>query len=327
MRLDLETVWAERGVEAWLLSPLGGLYACGWWAYEAAYKLGIKRALSPPMPTVTIGNLIAGGAGKTPLALSVCRLLAERGRRVVLSMNGYRSPNYLKPALAPPGPLDPRVWGDEPSMARVLEPEVPIVVGKDRVAAAQIAAHHHADAVLVLDDGFQHLRLRQDCAIVIDPSMDNRFCLPAGPYREPWRTGRQRAALVVPNERFDLFRSPTRLAQVHGPPQETPKEVILLIAVARPYRIVRSLEEAGFRLKTVHMLPDHADLTRGTLPGDGSAPLVVTTKDWVKIGRRNDIGDRPVFVAEHRIWIEPQALFAEWLESRIDSQLQQTVGR
>ena len=327
MSSSLETVWSGRGVEAWLFSPLGALYACGWWAYEAVYTFGLRRAASPGLPTITIGNLIAGGAGKTPIALSVCQALANRGHQVVLSMNGYGSPRYRHPAVAPAGPLDPEQWGDEPAMARAHVPSLPIVVGKDRIQAARLAAEAHPQAVLVLDDGFQHLRLRQDCAVVVDPPLSNTFCLPAGPYREPRSTGRRRAAMTLPNERFRIVRSPTELVQVHGPATPQPQVVDLLVGIARPYRVVAGLEEEGFKLREVRMLPDHADLKRGTLPGDATAPLVVTAKDWVKVQRRGDLGDRPIFVADYRAWIEPADTFAAWLESRIDSQRSETAGR
>jgi tetraacyldisaccharide 4'-kinase len=321
MTSSMESLWAERGVEAWLFSPLGALYACGWWAYESVYRLGLKRAAEPPLPILTIGNLVAGGAGKTPLALSVCALLHKRGRPVAISMSGYGSRRYRSPAIAPAGPLDPAEWGDEPAMARLQQPDLAIVVGKDRVEAARLTSRALPGAVLVLDDGFQHLRLRQDNAVVIDLPTPNRFCLPAGPYREPRSTGLRRAALVVPNERFEVVRSATTLVQVHGDPIAEPEEVDLLVAIARPYRVVVALEQAGYRLREVQLLADHADLAKGTLPGDEKTPLVLTAKDWVKLRRRDDLGERTVFVADYRAWIEPEDQFAAWLESRLEPNL------
>jgi tetraacyldisaccharide-1-P 4'-kinase len=103
--------------------------------------------------------------------------------------------------------------------------------------------------------------------------------------------------------------------------------VDLLVGIARPYRVVAGLEEEGFELREVRMLPDHADLKRGTLPGDATTPLVVTAKDWVKVQCRGDLGERPIFVADYRTWIEPADTFAAWLESRIDSQRSETASR
>ncbi|MFX8929914.1 tetraacyldisaccharide 4'-kinase, partial [Acinetobacter baumannii] len=84
--------------------------------------------------------------------------------------------------MAPDGPLDPAGWGDEPAMFRWLLPDVPLVVGRRRVLAAELVHQHFPKAVLVMDDGFQHLPVKKHIQILLDdPTPKNSRCLPAGP--------------------------------------------------------------------------------------------------------------------------------------------------
>jgi tetraacyldisaccharide 4'-kinase len=159
----------RRDIESWVMLPLAGLYALGWMSYELMYKLGIKRPQQPHSPIVCIGNLRVGGSGKSPVVIHVAQVLQGQGREVVIGCNGYRSPRQEGASLAPAGPLDPREWGDEPAMIREALPDVPLVVGRKRVDAAALVAAHHPGAVLLMDDGFQHLPLRKDVSIVLDP--------------------------------------------------------------------------------------------------------------------------------------------------------------
>ena len=124
--------------------------------YESIYRFHLKQPKSPHSPIICVGNLMAGGSGKTPFVLYLSKILAELGYEVVLSCSGYGSPVSREAQVAPEGPLNPNKWGDEPAMIRWLNPELPLIVGRDRVLAATLCVHHFPRAVLLLDDGYQH---------------------------------------------------------------------------------------------------------------------------------------------------------------------------
>lgn len=326
MANSLEGVWSKQGVESFLLGPLGALYALGWWSYQSIYTLKLKKPFEPHAPVVTIGNLIAGGAGKTPTSLYLASVIARLGHPVYVSMSGYGFPRAQDASLAPSGELDASEWGDEPAMVRATAPDLPLVVGRDRVMAAEIVHKADPTAVMLMDDGFQHLRLKQHVTILLDEASPNRFCLPAGPYREPRSTGRKRADLVLPSARFSLERSPTRTTQVSGTAVSAHR-VNVLCALARPQRLLEGLQANGLSLDIVRTLPDHDPLTAGTL-FDGleqEAPLVVTAKDWAKLKRRPDLDGRTVFVADYEVKIEPEAEFETWLKVRLDEFCKEAV--
>lgn len=310
----------RRGVQAYALLPAAWLYALGWEAYRAIYRWGWKRAYEPHRPVVTIGNRSVGGSGKTPLTIYVGQLLEAAGFRVVVSASGYGSPAQRGAALAPAGALRAAVWGDEPAMIRTLWPSAPLIVGRDRVAAARICHERFPDAVLLMDDGFQHLRLRQHVTIVLDsPDAPNPFCLPAGPFREP-RSGLRRADLVLPGE-FRVGRTALRLETPEGQTVrfEVGQPVDVLCAIGSPWRFVRNLEDLGLKVGGGRFLPDHDPLTAGNLlEGLGSArPVVMTAKDWVKVRERDDWQSRTIWIAHIQLRVEPEVKFREWLEERV----------
>jgi tetraacyldisaccharide 4'-kinase len=316
--------WSARLARAALL-PLSGLYALGWEAYLTVYRVGLKRAARPHHPVICVGNLVSGGAGKSPVTLHLARVLREMGREVVISASGYGGPRAEASTLAPTGPLSAREWGDEPAMFRWLLPDVPLVVGRRRVMAAELVARHYPDSVLLMDDGFQHLPLAKDLTIVLDdPAPRNRWCLPAGPYREG-RWNRRRADLVLPG-RFHVETEPLQLLTPEGEPVGMPEASAAMCALGQPERFFAALESAGGTPLPRVALPDHDPLDGGTLlerlPRD--RPTIVTAKDWVKLRERSDVGEREFLIARHAVRIEPAAEFRAWLEHRLDGR--QTEG-
>ncbi len=269
---------------------------------------------------VCVGNLQVGGSGKTPITRFVARTLLEMGRQVVVSCSGYGSPHAEAASLAPGGELRPREWGDEPAMLRWLEPQLPLVVGGDRVAAARIVHDAMPDAVLVLDDGFQHLPLRKHLTLLLDPEEpDNASCLPAGPYREP-RGNRRRADLVVPG-RFHIERSPLRLIDPAGI-EVVPDAYSVLCALGQPQGFLNDLADGFSNAQKEfepRLLPDHDPLEAGTLFGGfpPDLPLVVTAKDWVKLRERSDVSQRTILIATYDLRLEPFEEFRSFLQGRL----------
>jgi tetraacyldisaccharide 4'-kinase len=314
-------VWYGQSAGARLaraaLLPGSWLYGLGWQSYLTVYRLGLKRPAEPHVPVICVGNLVAGGSGKTPTALAVADALTALGRRVILSMSGYGAPHAEAASMAPEGELDAAEWGDEPAMVRWLRPELPLIVGRRRVLAAELAHTRDPGAVLLMDDGFQHLPLRKHIGLLIDPAPDNRACLPAGPYREPW-SNRGRADLVFGDE-FQIARSALRFVDSNLQPKDAPTGATALCALGSPAGFLKSLAESGVKVVAERLLPDHDTLTAGTLFDgiDLSIPLVVTAKDWVKLKRRTDLGDLNAVIALQDVSVEPEAPFAEWLRGRL----------
>jgi len=252
--------------------------------------------------------------------MAMASVLRSMRYRVVLSVSGYGAAKNEGATLAPDGPLEPQTWGDEAAMIRWLMPELPIVVGRKRVIAAEIIQARFPDAVMLMDDGFQHLPLRKHLTLLLDPaSPENRFCLPAGPYREP-RSARHRAATVLPGE-FEVVAEPLDFRDPKGETVKVEGNYRTLCALGDPARFVATITNALGRppVNQVNQ-PDHDPLDGGSLWDtlSGEEPIVVSAKDWVKLRQRVDIGGKPVIVAHRTVRIEPEAEFRAWLKAKLD---------
>lgn len=271
-----------------------------------------------------MGNFTVGGSGKSPAVRTIATDLATLGYPVVIGCSGYGSPRSEAATVAPEGNLDAREWGDEPAMLRQWLPNLPIIVGRDRVLAAQLAEQHFPDSILLMDDGLQHLRLEPQIQIALWTPISNPYVLPAGPYREPPRW------LEV-----DLVLSrPFRLARTLQAPQpkteaasELGKTVQSLAGIAHPYLFFEPLEAAGFELVKVLSLPDHFQFTSGTLAEsfEPSLPILVTEKDWTKLKEIPDIQKWQIWAVPENVTIEPQDEFRSWLRKTIETKLSKKV--
>ncbi|MBS1727895.1 MAG: tetraacyldisaccharide 4'-kinase [Armatimonadetes bacterium] len=315
--MTIHDVWygdsmAARTVRI-LLYPLSLLYAGGWQIYLLIYRLGIKTAQKPHKKILCIGNLVAGGTGKTPTVVFVANLLQELGYTVVIGCSGYGSPRAEDASAAPEGPLDPAEWGDEPAEIRELLPDIPLIVGRARVIAAKICAKRYPDAVLLMDDGFQHMPLAKDRSIILDPPTSNTLTFPAGPYRESRASGRRRASLVVPSDEWRFEFSPIRFTTAAGTAIPAPPKARVLTAVGRPDNVQRNLQSAGVEIVEFIALPDHDKLEFDLAQRPQDVPWIVTRKDWVKL-RSRCTNDSNVVLAERQASIEPSEELKKWLK-------------
>ena len=301
-----------------VLTPASWLYTLGWQLYASTYRAGVLTAKEPHRPVVCIGNLTVGGSGKTPLTQYVAEMLTQAGKAIVISCSGYGSRAQQSAALAPEGKLNALEWGDEAALLRDNLPSAQLIIGGERVHAAEIARSNFPEAVLVLDDGFQHLPLKKDLTILLDEPGPNHRCLPSGPYREP-AGHRKYATLVIPG-RFELERLALTLASPDGQKQVPPKCADLLCALGMPQRFIKAVESKGIALGTVLVKRDHAELQEGNLFDDLPAgrPLIVTEKDWVKLRERADIRKRDILIARYRVRVLPEGEFRTWLLERLD---------
>lgn len=344
----IEDVWYGGGLAPSilraLLVPFSGLYWLGWQGYAYMYRLGLKRAKAPHKPVVCIGSLAVGGSGKTPATTYLAKLLLAMGHKVVIGASGYGSPSSHGATLAPDGELRAIRWGDEPAMIRRLLPEVPLVVGRDRVRAAELCHETYSSAVLLMDDGLQHLPLKKHLQICLeDPRQHKGLVLPAGAYREPRASlGRMDAVAILSTDNAEESPQDGRAARLDGYSEKPrrfelrlassgfflngeakakpPGRASVLCALARPDRFVASVLSQGISIEAKKLLPDHDPLTAGNLfeglPPD--LPIVVTAKDWVKLRERPDLGGLEIYVAMQEARIEPEEEFKAWLGSKLD---------
>jgi tetraacyldisaccharide 4'-kinase len=178
------------------MNPLTGLYGAGMALRNALFDRGVLPALRLEQPVVSVGNLSAGGAGKTPFVIALGELLKERGIRFDVLSRGYR--RKTRGVLVVDPDRSASDFGDEPILiARKLG--VPVVVGESRYEAGRVAEQSFQTQLHLLDDGFQHRSLARDFDIVLMVPEDfNDRLLPSGRLREPLSSLRRADAIVLP---------------------------------------------------------------------------------------------------------------------------------
>lgn len=321
--------WSRRGANA-LLLPVAGVFAALVALRRALYRIGWLKAERLAVPVVVVGNIAAGGSGKTPVVLHLARELARFGRRPGVVSRGYGGSALLPRAVA--ADSDPREVGDEPLLL-ARRAGCPVFVGRDRVAAgrALLAAHPQCD-VLIADDGLQHLHLARDVEIVV---LDARGCgngwpLPAGPLREcPRRIG-SAAAVVLNGAAAALpdgiagpavFRMELVGARFHGVRDAARscsvehlrgRRMHALAGIGEPGRFFRQLDQLGLQY-VPHPFPDHHPFQPTDLVFAGAEALLMTEKDAVKCS---------AFAPENAWYLPVEAALAPDLAQWVATQLE-----
>jgi tetraacyldisaccharide 4'-kinase len=262
---------------------------------RGAYRRGWLPSGHPGRPVVVVGNLTAGGAGKTPLVIWLLRSLAERGYSPAAVSRGYGGAEPRSPHRVEAGD-DPAYCGDEPLMI-AADTGLPVWVCRDRLAAARAAVAAGANLVIA-DDGLQHYRLRRDFEIAVvdgERGLGNGRCLPAGPLREP-AARLAEVDLVVcngtgrcPEGALVMELAPAEAARLDGSErtplaQFAPGPVHAIAGIGHPERFFRLLERHDIELIR-HPLPDHGRVPLELLsPADGR-PVLMTAKDAARCAR------------------------------------------
>ncbi len=289
--------WARRGVPALLLLPLGLLFWLLAGLRRAAYRRGWLQAQRVAVPVVVVGNLGAGGAGKTPVVMRLVEDLRASGHHPGVVSRGYGG--RLRGAGSVVRESDPALVGDEPVLI-VQVTGCPLAVGRDRVAAARLLLAQHPEVdVIVSDDGLQHYRLARDVEIVVadgEAGFGNGWPLPAGPLREPLARLKQADAVVLTQrpgapalrvdhpQVFSVTPGPGRIYPVGRPaaavaPARLPRKILAVAGIARPQPFFRTLADLGFEAEE-RAFPDHHVFRAADL--QGGLPVVMTEKDAVK---------------------------------------------
>ena len=287
--------WRGRGLLAWLLLPLGLLFFLAVALRRRLYRAGLLRRTRLAVPVVVVGNITAGGAGKTPLTIWLARALQAAGRHPGVVSRGYgRSDTRVRKVGAGDTAAD---VGDEPLLI-ARRSGCPVVVGADRVAAAQALLELHPECdVIIADDGLQHYRLARDVEVVVcdGRGVMNGWPLPAGPLREPVSRLRVADALVLNGRctaavagvavfRMDLagelFYRLDDPAQVCSAAELAGKRLHALAGIGDPSRFFSHLAALGLSCEA-HAFPDHHRYFADDFPRSGDA-IVTTEKDAVK---------------------------------------------
>lgn len=314
LALRLQAAWDGRGLLSTLLAPAGWLVGLLARLRRLAHAHGFTAHERLDVPVVVVGNWVAGGAGKTPVTLALVQALLAAGHRpgIVSRGHGRGGDGVLEVTPA----TDVADAGDEPLLLR-RRAGVPVVVGRDRVAAGRALRRAHPDVtVVVCDDGLQHLRLARDAEVVVfdERGGGNGRCLPAGPLREPLPRDAPPGVVVVYNAPAPTMTWPghlmrRRLAGAvpldawHRGEPATPaalhalrgRDLLAVAGTARPSRFFAMLRDEGLVPRECP-LPDHAPLDVLPWPAD-TADVVVTEKDAVKL--------RPGSVGATRVWVAP----------------------
>jgi len=241
------------------LNPLSAIYGGIVGTRNALYDRGVLRARRLQGPVISVGNLSAGGSGKTPFVMLLGELLKARGIKLDVLSRGYgRQSRGVR--LVDPAGL-PQEFGDEPLLiARKLQ--VPVIIGEDRYQAGQFAESRFGTQLHLLDDGFQHRALARDFDIVLvtPPDAGDRL-LPSGRLREPLSSLRRADAVVLASgasaESFPLAGKLVWRARRGIVTKEVPPRPVVFCGIARPQNFVLQLRAANIEPVAEAFYRDH----------------------------------------------------------------------
>lgn len=296
MKQRLLKAWLLRGWLARLLWPLAQIYGLLVRLRHALYRSGFFPSARFKTPVIVVGNVVAGGAGKTPLVIALIQHLQAQGLRAGVVSRGYgRHADQASLEVMPNTPVQHS--GDEPALIRRTT-SAPVFVATRRTDALRaLLAAYPATDVVVCDDGLQHYALQRDIEIAVfdDRGVGNGWLLPAGPLREPWpERQRQGVHLVLhtgQHPAFEGFTSRRQLAKhalaadgsqialssLRGQP------LMALAGIASPDAFFAMLRACGLTLDKTFSLPDHHDFEKDDLSAYAGQTVLCTEKDAIKL--------------------------------------------
>ncbi len=331
--------WQRQAAWLWLLLPVSWLYGLITVLRRQAYKAGLFSSYRAPIAVMVIGNITVGGSGKTPLIIALVNHLQRQGIKVGVISRGYGGDSSQMPALVHADSL-PSIVGDEPCLI-VNTTGAAMAVCPNRKQAITTLLSAHPDLQLIIaDDGLQHYALQRDIEwIVVDAArgFGNQQLLPTGFLREPM--SRLQGANVVYHEKSDRtttdnneeqsnrltmhlqadtlqllwpandLSAAAKTAMSLMPP--TPSSRVHAVSgIGYPQRFFDTLLSLGFDV-VGHAYPDHYDFSLDELLQYGELPIVVTSKDAVKIRALLLAATRQQTLSEQyqeivsRLWVLP----------------------
>lgn len=293
----LRAIWRSRGPAAWALLPVASIYTVLSGLHKMLYRWGIKKSQHPRVPVIVIGNVIAGGAGKTPTTLATVAHLKSKGLKVGIVSRGFgRITTDCREVKPDSRPQD---VGDEPLLL-ARSTGVPVFVAQQRFDAAQALMEFYANTdVIVCDDGLQHYALARDIEVCVfnDEGIGNGWLLPAGPLREAWP---RRVNAVLYSAATPPKGTPSHTPCFHIKRQLAPyalrsngeqvsltslqsQQLHAVAAIARPEDFFAMLRDQSLALASTEGLPDHYNFASWQRPSDMRLQVICTEKDAAKL--------------------------------------------
>lgn len=319
----LTQAWRRRGLIACFLLPFAVIFFLIILFRRICYRLGIFASSTLPVPVIVVGNIFIGGTGKTPLVIWLVSMLRAHGYAPGVISRGYGARASTVIEVGPD--MSAAETGDEPLLI-ARKTEVPVFVGRDRVAAAHalLAAYPEID-VIISDDGLQHYALNRTIEIQLSDTRGhgNGWLLPAGPLREPVS---RRSDFYVINGGTSIASADTHCMQIIGTHAEQmidrqqrialsslhEKRVAAVAGIGHPERFFEMLRAQGVVVESALALPDHFDFSTNPFVEIKADIILITEKDAVKCTRIAGIGQ------DKRLWIVPvEASIAEPLAQHI----------
>lgn len=313
----------RRGPLACALWPVSLLFGTLAAARRALYGAGLLRATQLPVPVIVVGNIFVGGTGKTPFTIWLVERLREDGLTPGVISRGYGASGEAPRSVTPDS--SPTSDGDEPVLI-AQRAACPVVVARDRVAAARELLRMHPEVdVLVSDDGLQHYALARDVEIVLCDvrGNGNGWLLPAGPLREPASRKRdftvfnaEQAPPGLPAEAFRMELQHDRVFKLADRAKSCALgalagNIAAAAGIGNPARFFAMLRRAGLSFREIP-LPDHYDYAVNPFADIDADIILLTEKDAVKCERIDTLKNDP------RLWIVP-------VTARIDGALSQRI--
>ena len=331
LQRTLTRAWTRRGLLAWILWPLALLFGALAALRRQLYQAGLLKARRVSALVIVVGNVVAGGSGKTPVVIALVRHLQARGWRVGVISRGYgRRARDCREVLD-----DSRVSdvGDEPALIQRAT-SAPVFVAARRVDAAKsLLARHPETQIILCDDGLQHLGLQRDLEICVfdDRGTGNGFLLPAGPLREPWPRAVDLVLHTGAHPAFEGFTAERSLARyalrtdgsqmaLTELARSGSKPLLALAAIAKPEDFFTMLRAQGLSLVRTIALPDHYDFDRWPSPEFEGHTVICTEKDAVKLWPK-----QPAALAVPLIFT-PEPAFLSKLDALLALRLKPTLS-
>ena len=277
-----------------MLWPVSKVYGVLAGLHHALYRIGLLKVGRAPVPVIVVGNVITGGAGKTPLVMALVQHFKRQGLQVGVVSRGYgrQGKNCLE--VLENTPISES--GDEPAL--ILRAQAaPVFIASRRIEAVKaLLCAYPATQVIVSDDGLQHHALVRDIEITVfdDRGIGNGWLLPAGPLRQPYQVNQPGQELVLHTGQTPAFKgyvSTRQLAEFALTADG--RQVALsslkgqtltaLAGIASPENFFAMLRANGLQLQHTIALPDHFDFSNYAWPVSSDAPVLCTEKDAVKL--------------------------------------------
>lgn len=302
--------WQSNSLLSKILSPIGKIYG-----YITQLRLQLHKSPKVEIPVICIGNITAGGTGKTPVSISIAKMLATEMFHPFFVTRGYGG--KLQNILVNNKKHSAKEVGDEPLL---LSKQAPVIVNPNRYEGAKLAIKEGAD-IIIMDDGFQNPSLNKDLSFLVfdgNYGIGNGKIIPAGPLRETFENGIKRAdaLIILGKDKYNLAKKsklPTFFGHIE--PLQTyinNQNIIAFAGIGHPQKFYHTLGTQGFNIIETIDFPDHHFYTKKELENiiqkgkQLNAEIYTTSKDYVKIP--NSLQKEFNVLEIAIVWEEPEKL-------------------